>query len=156
MCRRSFVGNGCWLQNEMGEMELAAELGEFLGYRCAEKWKQEATIAGKLMEIICDPERFVGLSMSLGNPLIRSVKQEIKRAHVEKDTLQRVGRPLTCGVLARMQDCVPYRGVGRRLVRIGVALFYFLCCGHRNCSRGRSRSSMVCIVCGGGMWRFSE
>ena len=78
VCRRSFVGNGCWLQNEMGEMELAAELGEFLGYRCAEKWKQEATIAGKLMEIICDPERFVGLSMSLGNPLIRSVKQEIK------------------------------------------------------------------------------
>ena len=29
---RSSVGKGCWLQKVMGEMELVAELAEFMGY----------------------------------------------------------------------------------------------------------------------------
>ena len=28
---RSLVGKGCWLQKEMGEMELATELADFMG-----------------------------------------------------------------------------------------------------------------------------
>ena len=58
--------------------------------------------------------------------MIRSVKQGIKRAHVEKGTQQRVGRPLTWGILTRMQDSVPFWGVGGRVVWIGLTLSNFL------------------------------
>ena len=85
------------------EMEFVAELAQFMGYCCAEKGNKETTIAGKLVAIICYYEQFVGLSMPLGNRLIRSVKQGIKRAHVEKGTQQRVKRPLAWGMLTRMQ-----------------------------------------------------
>ena len=44
---RSFVGNGCWLQKGMGEVELAAELTEFMGYCCPKKGNKESTLAGK-------------------------------------------------------------------------------------------------------------
>lgn len=123
---RSFVGKGSWLQKELGEMELVAELTEFMGYCCAEKGNKETTIAGKLVAINFYHEQFVGLSLPLGNPLIRSVKQGIKRAHVEKGSQQRVRRPLTWGILTRMQESVPSWGVGGRVVWIGLALSYFL------------------------------
>ena len=45
-----------------------------------------------------------GRIFALGNPLIRSIKQGIKRAHAEKGTQQRVRRPLTWGMLAGMQE----------------------------------------------------
>ena len=68
----------------------------------------------------------MGLSLPSGNSLIKSVKQGIKRAHVEKGTLQRVRTPLIWGILTRMQESVPYWGVGGRVVWIGLALSYFL------------------------------
>ena len=67
------MGKGCWLQKGMGEAELAAE---FMGYCCARKWNKESTIAGKLVAVQFYHERFVGLSLPLGNPLIRSVNKE--------------------------------------------------------------------------------
>ena len=106
--RRSFVGKGCWLHKGMGEMELVAELAVFMGYCCAEKGNKETTIAGKFVAIIFHNEQFVGLSLPLGNPLIKSVKQGIKRAHIEKGTQQRVRKSLTWGILTRMQESVPY------------------------------------------------
>ena len=65
----------------MGGMKLVAELAEFMGYCCAEKGNK-MTIAGKLVAIIFYHEQFVGLSLPLGNPLIKSVKPGIKRARV--------------------------------------------------------------------------
>ena len=107
-------------------MELAAELAKFMGYCCADKGIKETTIAGKLVAIIIYHEQCVGLSMPLGNPLIRSVKQGIKRAHVEKCTQQRVRTPSTWGMLTRMQDSVPSCGVGGRVVWMGLALPFFM------------------------------
>ena len=73
---RSFVAKKCWLQKGMGEMELVAELAEFMGYCCAEKGNKETTIAGKLVAI--NFYELVGLSLPLGNPLInqRNKNQE--------------------------------------------------------------------------------
>jgi len=48
---RSLVGKGCWLQKDMGEMELVGELVEFMGYCCAEKGNKESTVVGKLVAI---------------------------------------------------------------------------------------------------------
>ena len=116
----------CWLQKGMGEMELAAELEEFMEYCGAEKGNKETTIAGKLVAINFCHEQFVRPSMPLGNPLIRSVKQGIKRAHIEKGTQQRVRRPSTWGMLTRMQESIPCWGVGGRVVWIGLTLSNFL------------------------------
>ena len=82
------------------------------GEWCAEKGNTETTIAGKLVATNIYHEQFVGLSMPLGNLLIRSVRQGIKRAHVEKGTQQRVRRPFTSGMLTRMQERVLSWGVG--------------------------------------------
>ena len=114
------------MQKGMGEIELAVELAEFMGYCWADKGNKETTISGKLVAINLYHEQFVGLSMPLGNPLIRSVKQGNKRAHVEKGTEQRMRRPLTWGMLTRMQESVPSWGVGGRVMSIGLALSYFL------------------------------
>ena len=83
---RSFVGIGCWLQKGMGEMEFVVELAEFMGYCGAEKVNKETTFAGELVVINLYLELFVGLSLPRGNPLSKSVRQGIKRAHVEKGT----------------------------------------------------------------------
>ena len=61
-------------------------------YCCAREENTDSTIAGKLVAVQFYHEEFVGLSLPLGNPLIRSVQQGIKRAHVEKCTEQRVRR----------------------------------------------------------------
>ena len=92
---RYFVGKGCGLQKGVGEAELAAEIKEFMGYCCAGHGYKESTIAGKLVAVQFHHEQFVGLSLPLGNPLIRSVNQGIKTAHVEKGTQQSVITPLT-------------------------------------------------------------
>ena len=66
----------------MGETELIRELVEFMGYCCAGKGNKESTIVGKLVAINFYHEKFLGLSMPMSNPLIRSARQGIKRAHV--------------------------------------------------------------------------
>lgn len=81
---RSFVGKVCWLQNETGEFELVAELVEFMEYCCAEKGIKETTIAGKVSTNFYF-EQFVGLSVTLRNPLIRSAKECIKRAPARRE-----------------------------------------------------------------------
>ena len=63
--------------------------------------------------------------MPLGNPLIRSVKQGIKRAHVEKGSQQRVRRLLTWQMLTGMQENIRPWGVGGRVMWISLALTYF-------------------------------
>ena len=78
-------------------MEFVVELAEFMGYCGAEKVNKETTFAGELVVINLYLELFVGLSLPRGNPLSKSVRQGIKRAHVEKGTQQRVRRPLTWG-----------------------------------------------------------
>ena len=120
------MGKGSWLQKGMGEAQLAAELTECLGYCCARKGNKKSTIASKLVEAHLYHELFVGLYLPLGNPLIRSVKRGIQRAHVEKGTQQRVRRPLTWGMLTEVQEIIPSRGVGGRVVWIGLALSHFL------------------------------
>ena len=119
---RSFLGKGCWLQKGIGEMELVEELAELMGHRCGEKGSKETTIAGKLVAIKFYHEQFEGLSLRLGNSLIKSVKPGIKRAHVEKVTQQRARKPLTWGILTRMQESVPYWSTGVRVVWIGSTL----------------------------------
>ena len=74
MSWRSWVGKECWLQKYTGEMELVEALAEFMGCCCAEKGNKESTGVGKLVAINFYHEQFVGLSMPLGNPLIRSVR----------------------------------------------------------------------------------
>ena len=126
MIWRSFIGKGCWLRKDMGEMELVGELVEFMGYCCTGKTNEESTIVGKLVVINFYHEEFLGLSVPMSNPLIRSVRQGIKRAHVEMSRQQRVRRPLTRGMLTGMQGRVQAWGVGGRVLRIGLALPYLL------------------------------
>ena len=59
-----------------------------------------------MVAIIFFHEQFVVLSMPLDNPLIRSGRQGIKRAHVEEGSQERVKRPLTWGMLTGMQENV--------------------------------------------------
>ena len=59
-----------------------------------------------MVAIIFFHEQFVVLSMPLDNPLIRSGRQGIKRAHVEEGSQERVRRPLTWGMLTGMQENV--------------------------------------------------
>ena len=108
-------------------MELVARAGRVHGGTVArKKRKNETTIADKLAAIIFYHMQVVGLSLPLGNPLIKSVKEGIQRAHVEKGTQQRVRRPWTWGILTRMQESASYWGVGVRVVWIGLALSSFL------------------------------
>ena len=79
---RSFKGKECWLRKDMAEMELVGELVEFMGCCCAGKENKESTIVGKLVAIKFYHEQFLGLSAPMSNPLIRSLKQGIKKAHV--------------------------------------------------------------------------
>ena len=101
------------MQKGMGEAELAAELAELMGYYRAEKVNKETTIAGELVATIFYHEQFMRMLTPLGIPLIRSAKQGIKRAHVEKGTQQRVRRPFTWVMLTRMQESAPSWGVGQ-------------------------------------------
>ena len=63
--------------------------------------------------------------MPLGNPLIRSVRQATKGAHVEKGDQQRVRRPLTWGMLTRIQENVLSWEMAGKAMWIGLALSYF-------------------------------
>ena len=123
---RSFIGTGCWLPKDMGEMDLVGELVGFIGYCCAEKGNKESTIVGKLVAINFYHEQFLGLPVPMSNPLIRSVGQGIKRAHVGMGSQQNVRRPLTWGVLTEMQESVQAWGIGGTVLWIGLALTNFL------------------------------
>ena len=125
---RSFIRKKCWLRKYKMEMELARELVEFMGYcfACAGKGNKESTIVGKLVAINFYHEQFLGLSVPMSNPLIRSVRQGIKRGHVEMGSQQKMRRPLTWGMLTEMQESVQAWGVGGRMLWIGLALTYFL------------------------------
>ena len=92
---RSFIGKGCSLRKDMGEMELVGELVEFTGYCCAGKENKESSIVGKLVAINFYHEQFLGLPVPMSNPLVGFVRQGIKRAHVEMGSQQKVRRPLT-------------------------------------------------------------
>ena len=124
---RSFVGKGCWLQKGMGEVGLVAGLAEFMGYCCPEKGNKETTITGKLVAINFYHEQFVGLSLPLGSPLIKSVKQGIKRARIEKGTQLRVRKPLTWGILRTDENAgerpILWGGGKGGMDRLGVVLF---------------------------------
>ena len=96
-----------------------------MGYCCAGKGNKESTIVGKLVAINFYHEQLLGLSVHMSNPLIRSVRQGIKRAHVGMGSQQKVRRPLTWGMLTEMQESVQAWGVGRRVLWIGLALTYF-------------------------------
>lgn len=143
------------LQGEMGEMELVAELAEFKGHCCAEKGNKQTTNPSRLGTIICYHEHFVGLSGPLGIPLIRSVIQAVKRAHVEKSTHQRVSRPVTWGIPTRIHGSIPSWGVEERTVWIGLALFYFMMLQVLELLAGE-KEGFHGICCGGGMQRLSQ
>ena len=55
-------------------MELVRELVEFMGYCCTGKENKESTIVGKLVAINFYHEQFLGLSVPMSNPLIKSVR----------------------------------------------------------------------------------
>ena len=122
---RSFIGKECWLRKDMRAMELVKELVEFMAYCCAGKGSKESTTVGKLVAINFYHEQFLGLSVPMSNPLIRSVRQGIKRAHVGMGSQQKVKRPLTWGMLTEMQESVQAWGVGGRVLWIGLALTYY-------------------------------
>ena len=67
-------------------------------------------------------EQFLGLSVPMSNPLMRYVRQGIKRAHVGVDRQQKVRRPFTWGMLTEMQESVQAWGEGGRVLWIGLAL----------------------------------
>ena len=76
-------------------------------------------------------EQFLGLSVPMSNPLIRSVRQSVKRAHVEMGSQQKVRRSLTWGMLKEMQESVPAwrgrgKGVAGRVLLIGLALSCYI------------------------------
>ena len=54
-----------------------------MGYCCAGKGNKESTVVGRLMAINFYHEQCLGLSLPISNPLHRSVRQGIKRAHVK-------------------------------------------------------------------------
>ena len=106
-----------------------------MGYCCAGKGSKESILPGKLLAINLYREQFLGLSVSMSNPLIRSVGRGIKRARVEMGGQQKVRRPLTWGMLMGMQERVQTWGVGGRVFRVGLALSYCFCCKRRNSLR---------------------
>ena len=63
--------------------------------------------------------------MPMNNPLIRSVRQGIERAHVETGSQQRVRRPLTWGMLRGVQRSIASWGEGGRVLWISLALSFF-------------------------------
>ena len=114
------------------EMELVGEWVEFMGYSCAEKGNKESSIVGKLVVINFYHEQFVGLSVPMGYPLIRSVSQGIKRAHVETGSQQRVRRPLTRRMFRGMQGSIASWVDRERVLWIGLPLSC-LCYDFQNC-----------------------
>ena len=121
---RSFVGKGCWLQKGMGEMELG--VGRVHEELLSGGRKQGDDNSGQASGDYFFHGQFEGLSSPLCNPLIKSMKQGIKRAHVDNGTQERARRPLMWGMLTRMQESFPYWEVGGGVVFIGLALPYFL------------------------------
>ena len=97
-----------------------------MGYCCAGKGKKESTIVGKLVAINLYHEQFWRVSVPMSNPLIRSVRHGVKRAHVGMGSQQKVRRSLTWGMLTDMQESVQAWGVCGRVLWIGLALTYFL------------------------------
>ena len=71
----SSPGTGIGYRKRWGETERAAEFAEVMGCCCPEKKNTVRTTAGKLMAINVYHEQSIGLSMHLGDPLMRSVKQ---------------------------------------------------------------------------------
>ena len=69
-------------------------------------------------------EQFLWLAVPMSNPLSISVRQCIKRAHVEMGSQQNGRRPLTWGVLTGMQESVQAWGLAGRVLRIGLVLSY--------------------------------
>ena len=122
---RSFAGNGCRLWKDMGDMELVRELVEIARYCCAGKGIKESTIVSKLVVINFYHGQFLGLSVPLNNPLIRSVRQGIQRAHIRNDNQHKVRRPLAWGMITKMQESSQAWGVGGRVLWIGLTLSYF-------------------------------
>ena len=78
-------------------MELVRELVEIIKYCCAGKGTKKSTIVGKLVVINFYHGQFLGLSVPMSNPLIRSVRQAIKRAHVRIGSQQKVGKAVGMG-----------------------------------------------------------
>lgn len=62
-----------------------------MGYCCAGKYNKKSTIVGKSVAINCYHQQFLGLPVPLGNPLIRSARQGIKRVHVEEEKVDSRG-----------------------------------------------------------------
>ena len=110
MSWRSFAGNGCRLRKDMGEMELVGELVEIMRYRGAGKGIKESTIVGKLVAINIYHGRFLELSVPMSNPLIRSVRQAIKSAHIRMGNQQKVRRPLAWGMKRRCRRALRHGG----------------------------------------------
>ena len=102
----------------------SGRVGRVHGVLLRRKRREESTIVGKLVAINFYHEQFVGLSMLMNNPLIRSVRQGIERAHVEKGSQQRVRRPLTWGMLRGMQGSIASWREGGWALWIGLAPSY--------------------------------
>ena len=99
--------------------------GRVHGILLRREGNKESTIVGKLVAINFYHEQFLGLSVPMSNPLIRSVRQGIKRAHVGMGSQQKVRRPLMWRMLTEMQESVQAWGVGGRVLWIGLALTCF-------------------------------
>ena len=117
------MGKGCWLQKGMGEAELAAELTEFMAYFCARKGNKESTIAGKLVAVQFYHEQVVGLSLSLGNQIGKTMNQEGTR---REGCGAEIEQPTEVGYADENAREHSLLGVGGTVVWIGLALSYFL------------------------------
>ena len=67
-----------------------------------------------------------GLSVTKHIPLIRSVRQGVRRLHAEMGSQQTVRRQLAYGILAGTQGGVQTRGIRGRVSLIGLALSYVM------------------------------
>ena len=122
MSWRLFFGKGCWLRKDMGEMELVGDLVEFMGYCWARKENKELTIVGKVLEIDFYHDQFLGLSVPMSFPLIRSVRQDIIRAQVGMGSQHRVRKLVTSRILTGMQVSLQALGVGESALWKGMPL----------------------------------
>lgn len=84
----------------MLEMELIGEVIELMRYSCAEnaiiRVDNSSQVGGD--ECLVYHDKFLGLLVRLRFSLIRSVKRNLKSAHVQMTSQQIVRRPLTRGM----------------------------------------------------------
>ena len=97
-----FYREGVLAAERRGRDGAGRGIGRVHGILLRREREQGVDLVGRLVA----PRAVLGATVPMSNPLIRSVRQGIKRAHIGMGSQQKVRRPLTWGMLTEMQERV--------------------------------------------------